>query len=127
MAADVGKFDVREHHPDGRPSTPTDIGHCVAWMCSDYARLITGCDFVVDGGARAKYWGYIPPAGERGPVPLIPLDVTDDGGGGRCLAEMVRAAVHDGSAPFEMQEFPRPVIGPRRRPAADRGVRDLRQ
>jgi NAD(P)-dependent dehydrogenase (short-subunit alcohol dehydrogenase family) len=72
----TGRFDVRGMIPMGAPSTPTDIGHCVAWMCSDYARLITGCDFVVDGGARAKYWGYIPAAENAGPVPLIPLDVT---------------------------------------------------
>jgi NAD(P)-dependent dehydrogenase (short-subunit alcohol dehydrogenase family) len=71
-----GRFDVRGMIPMGVPSTPTDIGHCVAWMCSDYARLITGCDFVVDGGARAKYWGYIPAAENAGPVPLIPLDAT---------------------------------------------------
>jgi NAD(P)-dependent dehydrogenase (short-subunit alcohol dehydrogenase family) len=71
-----GRFDVRGMIPMGEPSTPTDIGHCVAWMSSDYARLITGCDFVIDGGARAKYWGYIPAAENAGPVPLIPLDVT---------------------------------------------------
>jgi NAD(P)-dependent dehydrogenase (short-subunit alcohol dehydrogenase family) len=71
-----GRFDVRGMIPMGVPSTPTDIGHCVAWMCSDYARLITGCDFVVDGGARAKYWGYVPAADNAGPVPLIPLDTT---------------------------------------------------
>ena len=64
------------------PSTPTDIGHCVAWMCSDYARLITGCDFVIDGGARAKYWGYTPPEEKPEPAPLIPLyeDETMPGG-----------------------------------------------
>jgi hypothetical protein len=62
----------------GEPSTPTDIGHCIAWLCSDYARLITGCDFVIDGGARAKYWAYMPDASAAaGPVPLIPLDITD--------------------------------------------------
>ncbi|MGE5135343.1 MAG: SDR family NAD(P)-dependent oxidoreductase [Gemmatimonadota bacterium] len=73
----AGQFDVRGMIPMGVPSTPTDIGHCVAWMCSDYARLITGCDFVVDGGARAKYWGYIPATADAaGPVPLIPLDET---------------------------------------------------
>src|SRR2546430_1159145 len=72
----TGTFDVRRNLPMGAASTPTDIGHCVAWMCSDYARLITGCDFVVDGGARAKYWGYIPATGNAGPVPLIPLDET---------------------------------------------------
>ena len=78
---DVGKIDVRGNMPM-EPSTPTDIGHCVAWLCSDYARLITGCDFVIDGGARAKYWGYTPPADKAEPVPLIPLydDETMPGG-----------------------------------------------
>jgi NAD(P)-dependent dehydrogenase (short-subunit alcohol dehydrogenase family) len=73
----AGTFDVRRNIPMGEPATPTDIGHCVAWMCSDYARLITGCDFVVDGGARAKYWAYTPPADNAGPVALIPLDATE--------------------------------------------------
>jgi NAD(P)-dependent dehydrogenase (short-subunit alcohol dehydrogenase family) len=73
----VGTFDVRRNIPMGEPATPTDIGHCVAWMCSDYARLITGCDFVVDGGARAKYWAYTPPADNAGPVPVIPLEGSD--------------------------------------------------
>ena len=72
----AGSYDVRGNIPMGEPSTPTDIGHCVAWLSSDYARLITGCDFVVDGGARAKYWAYTPAGGQAGPVPLIPLDVT---------------------------------------------------
>ena len=76
-----GRFDVRRNMPM-EPSTPTDIGHCVAWMCSDYARLITGCDFVIDGGARAKYWGYTPPEEKAEPVALIPLydDETMPGG-----------------------------------------------
>ncbi|MGH8981310.1 MAG: SDR family NAD(P)-dependent oxidoreductase [Acidimicrobiales bacterium] len=62
--------------PMGSTGTPTDIGHCVAWMCSDYSRLITGCDFVVDGGARAKNFSYMPaPASElAGPVPLVSLE-----------------------------------------------------
>jgi NAD(P)-dependent dehydrogenase (short-subunit alcohol dehydrogenase family) len=78
---ETGKIDVRNNMPMA-PSTPTDIGHCVAWLCSDYARLITGCDFVIDGGARAKYWGYTPPADKAEPVPLIPLydDETMPGG-----------------------------------------------
>lgn len=65
--------------PMGTTGTPTDIGHCVAWLCSDYARLITGCDFVVDGGARAKNFAYAPaaPADLAGPAPVIPLDITD--------------------------------------------------
>jgi NAD(P)-dependent dehydrogenase (short-subunit alcohol dehydrogenase family) len=70
----TGSFDVRRNIPMGAAATPTDIGHCIAWMCSDYARLITGCDFVVDGGARAKYWGYTPPADNAGPVPVVPVD-----------------------------------------------------
>lgn len=66
--------------PMGSTGTPTDIGHCVAWLCSDYARLITGCDFVVDGGARAKNFAYAPAAAAdlAGPVPLIKLDVTGE-------------------------------------------------
>jgi NAD(P)-dependent dehydrogenase (short-subunit alcohol dehydrogenase family) len=66
--------------PMGTTGTPSDIGHCVAWMCSDYARLITGCDFVVDGGARAKNFAYVPasPVDLAGPVALIPLDITGE-------------------------------------------------
>ena len=58
--------------------TPTDIGHAVAWLCSDHARLITGTDLVVDGGARAKNFAYAPAAVEdlAGPLPLIGLDET---------------------------------------------------
>jgi NAD(P)-dependent dehydrogenase (short-subunit alcohol dehydrogenase family) len=64
--------------PMGTTGTPTDIGHAVAWLCSDYARLITGTDLVVDGGARAKNFAYAPAAPEdlAGPLPLIVLDDT---------------------------------------------------
>jgi NAD(P)-dependent dehydrogenase (short-subunit alcohol dehydrogenase family) len=64
--------------PMGTTGTPTDIGHAVAWLCSDYARLITGTDLVVDGGARAKNFAYVPasPADLAGPLPLITLDST---------------------------------------------------
>lgn len=68
-----GTLDLKGNVPMGTTGTPTDIGHCVAWMCSDLARLITGCDFVVDGGARAKYWAYKPDTENVGPVPLVPL------------------------------------------------------
>jgi NAD(P)-dependent dehydrogenase (short-subunit alcohol dehydrogenase family) len=77
----AGTFDVRGQIPMGEPATPTDIGHCIAWLSSDYARLITGCDFVIDGGARAKYWAYTPAGEAAGPVPLIPLDVTEPADG----------------------------------------------
>ena len=64
--------------PMGTTGTPTDIGHAVAWLCSDYARLITGIDLVVDGGARAKNFAYAPAAPEdlAGPLPPITLDST---------------------------------------------------
>jgi NAD(P)-dependent dehydrogenase (short-subunit alcohol dehydrogenase family) len=66
--------------PMGTTGTPTDIGHCIAWMCSDFARLITGADFVVDGGARAKNWSHVPaePDELAGPLPLAKLDLTDE-------------------------------------------------
>ncbi len=64
--------------PMGTTGTPTDLGHAVAWLCSDYARLITGTDMVVDGGARAKNFAYFPAAPEdlAGPLPLVNLDAT---------------------------------------------------
>jgi NAD(P)-dependent dehydrogenase (short-subunit alcohol dehydrogenase family) len=64
--------------PMGTTGTPTDIGHAVAWLCSDYSRLITGIDLVVDGGSRAKNFAYIPatPSDLAGPLPLITLDNT---------------------------------------------------
>ena len=64
--------------PMGEQPTPTDYGHVVAFLASDYARLITGTDFRVDGGALAKYWPYIPSEEKAGPLPLIKMDVTED-------------------------------------------------
>lgn len=63
--------------PMGEQPTPTDYGHVVAFLASDYARLITGSDFRVDGGALAKYWPYTPPPEKAGPLPLVPMDVTE--------------------------------------------------
>ncbi len=62
--------------PMGEQPTPTDYGHVVAFLCSDYSRLITGSDFRVDGGALAKYWPYTPPAEKAGPMPLVSMDIT---------------------------------------------------
>lgn len=64
--------------PMGTTGTPTDIGHAVAWLSSDYARLVTGVDLVVDGGARAKNFAYFPAPADQlaGPLPLINLDDT---------------------------------------------------
>jgi len=61
----------------GEQPTPTDYGHVIAFLASDYARLITGSDFRVDGGALAKYWPWIPPEDKDGPLPLIRMDVTE--------------------------------------------------
>ena len=72
-----GTADFVTMSPLGELPTPTDYGHVVAWMCSDYARLVTGTDWGVDSGALAKYWPYVPPAEKRGPLPLIKMDVTD--------------------------------------------------
>jgi NAD(P)-dependent dehydrogenase (short-subunit alcohol dehydrogenase family) len=64
--------------PMGEQPTPTDYGHVVAFLASDQARLITGTDFRVDGGALAKYWPYIPSEDKAGPLPLIKIDVTEE-------------------------------------------------
>ena len=63
--------------PLGTTGTPTDIGHAVAWLSSDYARLITGTDLVVDGGARAKNFAYFPADPEQiaTPIPVVNLDM----------------------------------------------------
>jgi NAD(P)-dependent dehydrogenase (short-subunit alcohol dehydrogenase family) len=72
-----GSSSVRNNVPMGESPTPTDIGHLVAWISSDYARLITGQDFTVDGGARAKSWAYSSEGSDfAGPLPLIPMDQT---------------------------------------------------
>jgi NAD(P)-dependent dehydrogenase (short-subunit alcohol dehydrogenase family) len=72
-----GHSSVRDNVPMGESPTPTDLGHLVAWVSSDYARLITGQDFTVDGGARAKSWAYTPEGSDfAGPLPLIPMDLT---------------------------------------------------
>ncbi len=72
-----GTADFVAMSPLGELPTPTDYGHVVAWMCSDYARLVTGTDWGVDAGALAKYWPYVPPAEKRGPLPLIKMDVSE--------------------------------------------------
>jgi NAD(P)-dependent dehydrogenase (short-subunit alcohol dehydrogenase family) len=70
-----GRTNARSNVPMGESPTPTDIGHLVAWISSDYARLITGQDFTVDGGVRAKSWAYSPEGSDfAGPLPLIPMD-----------------------------------------------------
>ena len=60
--------------PLGEQPTPTDYGHMIAFLASDFARLITAADFRIDGGAGAKHWRYMPQGEIAGPLPLIPLD-----------------------------------------------------
>jgi NAD(P)-dependent dehydrogenase (short-subunit alcohol dehydrogenase family) len=72
-----GRINARANVPMGEAPTPTDLGHLIAWVSSDYGRLITGHDFTVDGGARAKSWAYTPGEDNAGPLPLIRMDVTE--------------------------------------------------
>ena len=60
--------------PLGEQPTPTDYGHLIAFLASDYARLITAADFRVDGGAGAKHWRYMPDEGMAGPLPLVAIE-----------------------------------------------------
>jgi NAD(P)-dependent dehydrogenase (short-subunit alcohol dehydrogenase family) len=60
--------------PLGEQPTPTDYGHMIAFLASDYARMITAADFRIDAGAGAKHWRYMPQEGMVGPLPLIPMD-----------------------------------------------------
>lgn len=48
--------------PMGELPTPTDYAHAVVFLASDDARMITGTEIKVDGGATAKYWPWIPHA-----------------------------------------------------------------
>jgi NAD(P)-dependent dehydrogenase (short-subunit alcohol dehydrogenase family) len=50
--------------PMGELPTPTDYAHAVVFLASDDARMITGTEIKVDGGATAKYWPWIPHAQE---------------------------------------------------------------
>jgi 3-oxoacyl-[acyl-carrier protein] reductase len=72
-----GRVDARANVPMGESPTPTDLGHLIAWVSSDFGRLITGHDFTVDGGARAKSWAYTPGTDNAGPLPLIKMDVSE--------------------------------------------------
>jgi NAD(P)-dependent dehydrogenase (short-subunit alcohol dehydrogenase family) len=51
--------------PMGELPTPTDYAPAVVYLASDDARLVTGTDIKVDGGATAKYWPWIPPERSR--------------------------------------------------------------
>ena len=60
--------------PMGELPTPTDYAHAVVFLASDDARLVTGTDIKVDGGATAKYWPWIPPPRHRSGAGQAPPD-----------------------------------------------------
>lgn len=51
--------------PLGRLPVPSDYGGAAAFLLSDDARMITGADLRVDGGAIARYWAWTPPNRSR--------------------------------------------------------------
>ena len=69
-----GSINFAKMIPMGEQPTPTDYGYVITFLASDYARLITGTDFRVDGGALAKYWPYTPPENGAGPLPLMCIE-----------------------------------------------------
>jgi NAD(P)-dependent dehydrogenase (short-subunit alcohol dehydrogenase family) len=77
LAAGRGVRNRGANVPLGEQPTPTDYGHMIAFLASDFARLITAADFRIDGGAGAKHWRYMPEAGMAGPLPLVSLDSTE--------------------------------------------------
>lgn len=53
--------------PMGRLAKPSDYVPAFIYLASDDSMMVTGTDMTVDGGARAKYWSWVPhprPAGE---------------------------------------------------------------
>jgi NAD(P)-dependent dehydrogenase (short-subunit alcohol dehydrogenase family) len=44
---------IKTRVPAGRIGTPEDIGHAVAFLCSDEADYINGAALIVDGGHQA--------------------------------------------------------------------------
>jgi NAD(P)-dependent dehydrogenase (short-subunit alcohol dehydrogenase family) len=71
------RLDFQGMSPMKAQPTPTDHGHMIAFLCSDFARMVTGADFRADGGVLAKYWPYVP-VDSTGPLPLLPMDVTGE-------------------------------------------------
>lgn len=49
--------------PLGKLPAPSDYGHAAVFLCSDWARMITGIDLPVDAGSLARYWRVKPPGG----------------------------------------------------------------
>lgn len=51
---------VTKKVPLGELPAPSDYGKAAAFLASDDARMITGCDIRVDAGTVAKYWRWDP-------------------------------------------------------------------
>ncbi len=46
---------VSEKQPSGQFSVPEDIGGIATYLCSDYARQMTGASYTCDGGWTAQW------------------------------------------------------------------------
>ena len=46
--------------PLGRFCRASDVAHAAVFLASDESAFITGCDIPLDGGARARYWAWMP-------------------------------------------------------------------
>ena len=56
------RLDFAKMLPMDRLPSPRDYAQAAVFLASDDARMITGIDLRVDGGAVAKYWPWIPHA-----------------------------------------------------------------
>jgi NAD(P)-dependent dehydrogenase (short-subunit alcohol dehydrogenase family) len=58
-AMDLAAYGIRVNSFSPAAPHPDNTELLIAWLSSDYPRLMTGCDFAVDGGTRAKHWSFI--------------------------------------------------------------------
>ena len=56
------RLDFQKMVPGGRLPSPRHYAKAAAFLASDEAEMITGCDLRVDAGSIAKYWPWIPGA-----------------------------------------------------------------
>jgi NAD(P)-dependent dehydrogenase (short-subunit alcohol dehydrogenase family) len=58
--AQEGSMDFGRYNPWHRLPTPSDYVGPLVFLVSEDARMMTGTDVTVDGGALAKYWPQVP-------------------------------------------------------------------